>query len=274
MAKRTSLKLALLLISISSATQAATAPQFLVILDPGHGGSDTGAIRKLRGKRIAEKNLTLAIALETQRALKSRGIASVLTRTSDRFIPLDSRTAIANRAAHDADSAVFVSIHANSSDEPKSSGAETYVFNASTNQASQRLAELENGRRWNQAHATLDLIMADLSTTSNYSDSVELACQVQKSAVSNPYKGVRNRGVHQALFYVLMQAEMPSILFEPGFVSNPNELEHLASRPYQKSIAQALTKGILAWKTRQARNRSPGSTSDLSAITKPSCLIR
>ena len=250
---------------------------FVVILDPGHGGEDTGAIRKLNGRRIAEKDLTLEIARETAHQLRTKGIRVVLTRTGDRYVDLDSRTEIANLAGKKSTRAVFVSIHVNSDENPSSSGIETYVFNAATNEASQRLADLENGKRWAKSHATVDLILADLASTANHGESARLACAIQTNSVSAAARGghkARDRGIRQALFYVLMQTRMPSVLFEPGFISNPQELTRLTSTKYQRLLAQSLAEGIQKWRF-EGRGRvlatSKRAVTAISAVAKPSC---
>ncbi len=115
----------------------------LVVLDPGHGGSDTGAIHRLGAQPVAEKDITLTLAHKTATALRARGIQVVLTRDHDSAVALDRRTAIANSAARHADT-VLLSIHVNSARDPYSSGIETYVFNATNNEASRPLSEIEN----------------------------------------------------------------------------------------------------------------------------------
>lgn len=251
---------------------------FIVILDPGHGGEDTGAIRRHDQKEIAEKDVTLAIAREAEKILKAKNIAVKLTRGGDKFVDLDERTELANKTARVASQAVFVSIHANAVEDAKSAGIETYVFNAATNQASQRLADLENGKRWTKAHGTIDLILADLATTANYADSADLACAIQKSVVgelnSKGFK-TRDRGIRQALFYVLMQTSMPSVLFEPGFLSNPQELARLGSVRYQRLLAQTLVDGVLKWRENQKSRlkMSSNQLAKLSAVSKRPCQI-
>lgn len=254
--------------------------KLIVILDPGHGGDDAGARREHEGNLVEEKNITLSIAKHAQSILKSRGIRAILTRWNDDFVDLDKRTSIANRAALLTKKSVFVSIHANSNDDPRSSGIETYVFNAASNEASKRLADLENGHRFEQSHGTLDLIFSDLATTANFSESVKLACGIQRSVVSHLEKSdqpIRDRGVRQALFYVLMQTRMPSILFEPGFISNPHELAKLTDANYQRLLARSLVDGIIRWKNAEAQ--IDGSSKDVainsvSAINKASSLCR
>jgi N-acetylmuramoyl-L-alanine amidase len=236
-----------------------------VVLDPGHGGIDTGALHKTNHGIFREKDITMALARETAAVLRERGARVVLTREGDRSVSLDRRAEIANRAMDPKDQTAFVSIHVNSSGEGVSSGAETYVFNGTTNEASERLADLENGKSRAQPHGTLDLIISDLATTASYGDSVRLACQVQRSVSSPVHTHGRDRGVRQALFYVLMRARMPSVLFEPGFLSNSRDLARLTSPKDRKSIARELAEGILAWGHQPARG--------LSAVAKPPCRI-
>ena len=258
------LLLTALLFTLSTNSSHGAVP-FTVILDPGHGGDDTGAITTQHGRRIYEKDLTLAIARQTQRYLRARGIPTVLTRTDDHFVPLDQRTKSANQSAARTQSAVFVSIHANSSDESRSSGSEIYVFNAATNDASRRLADFENGRSTHdpgrraslrtQNHGTLDLIMSDLATTANYAESIDLACAVETAVAAGTKNRaqppMRDRGVRQALFYVLMDSHVPGILFEPGFLSNAQDLSRLTSPVYQARLARGLGDGIIKWQRAQ-----------------------
>lgn len=240
---------------------------FLVILDPGHGGDDTGAIHRFDGKTLIEKDTALQLSKQTASLLRERGIPAILTRTTDVNLSLDQRTTIANSWAKRTQQAIFISIHANSSHTEESSGIETYVFNASTNEASNKLAEIENGRRIPN-HDTLDLILTDLTSTANHSDSVGLACFVQQTVMDglrNYGLSSKNRGVKQALFYVLMQTRMPSILFEPGFSSNPQEFNRLQHPMYQYLVARELVNGILKWQA--SKNLLAYSSSSLKTNT-------
>lgn len=269
------------LIAFSLAPASHADDSLTVILDPGHGGEDTGAIRKINGKRIAEKDLTLQIARETAYQLRQKNIKVVLTRTGDKFVDLDTRTELANLAQKKSTRAIFVSIHVNSDADSRSAGIETYVFNAATNEASQRLADLENGKRWSKSHATVDLILADLSSTANYAESAQLACSIQKNTINTAARfghKTRDRGIRQALFYVLMKTRMPSVLFEPGFISNPQELSRLTSTKYQRLLAHSLAEGIQKWRFEGrgrllANSTSARATAAMSAVAKPGCNI-
>lgn len=236
----------------------------LVVLDPGHGGSDTGAIHRLGAQTVAEKDITLALARKVAAALRARGIRAALTRDRDCVVALDRRTAIANSAARRAD-AVLLSIHVNSARDPYSSGIETYVFNATNNEASRHLAEIENGSHRVEPKGVLSLILSDLSATANYAESVSLACGVQSRLVegmSAAGNTLRDRGVRPGLFYVLMGARVPAVLIEAGFASNPHELANLIDPAYQERFARALVEGIVKW------SWTRGRTSTLSAIRK------
>ena len=188
-------------ISGTSSRADASRTPFIVIVDPGHGGTDNGAVFHTARGAIAEKDLTLALARKLVLNLQNRGLRAVLTRTADQSVNLDMRAALANRAK----GTLLISIHINSSYNAQDSGLETYVLNATSNDASQRLASIENGK--SHPLSTLALIMSDLETTASYSRSVELACSIQNSVLSTlNHSGLqtRSRGVRQALFYLLI----------------------------------------------------------------------
>jgi N-acetylmuramoyl-L-alanine amidase len=269
---------------------AAAAMALLVILDPGHGGSDTGAIAELHGRKVYEKDITLAIAGAAMRSLRARGLRVALTRGDDRFVTLDRRTRLANEAAAGTKGAVFVSIHANSSDDHTSEGAELYVLNATSNEGARRLADIENGHaprtpgkrpalltERDRNHGTLDLILTDLATTGNYTESVSLACSVDRSFLREAAsRGARprDRGVRQALFYVLMDTHVPGILFEPGFLSNPRDLARLLSPGYQNQIGRSLADGILRWHAAQQASISGRKVSGISKSRLPCRMVK
>ena len=207
------------LVSLSICPSTAFAKKFLVVIDPGHGGPDTGAVFKENGLSTSEKTLTLLIARDLARELIIRGHNVILTRNDDREVLLSNRTAIANKLKADA----FISIHLNSSGEKiKSGGIETFILNHATDETSKRLADLENSvLKDSQANANagatsnVSLIMKDLILDGNIEPSKELACSVQGRVKVTS----RDRGVKQALFYVLLGADMPSILIETGFMN-------------------------------------------------------
>lgn len=210
-----------------------------VVVDAGHGGKDTGAIGP-RGVR--EKDLTLSIAKKLAARLKQLGFEVILTRKSDVFVALDERTRIANEARAD----LFVSIHCNAARRRKLEGVETWTLNVSADRYAARLAAFENAEA-DRTVSDLRMILADLATKANASDARDLAQSVQSSLVRT-LRGrvgrVRDHGVKQALFYVLLGTRMPSILVETGFISNPAEETRLKSARFQNGAAEAIARGV------------------------------
>lgn len=213
-----------------------------VVIDAGHGGEDFGTVHS----KIHEKTLTLILAHKLQAELKKLKIQSGMTRMTDTTLPLDLRAQKANQLALGKKKAVFVSIHVNAANT-LASGIETFLLNTSTNESASRLADLENGQKFHINHATLDLILTDLTTTANFSDSSELACQIHSAILDSAKQAktpLKSRGIQQALFYVLMQTKMPGVLFEAGFASNPDDQKRLKDTKHQALLAQAMAKGI------------------------------
>jgi N-acetylmuramoyl-L-alanine amidase len=210
-----------------------------VVVDAGHGGKDTGAIGP-RGVR--EKDLALAIAKKLAGRLKQLGFEVILTRSSDVFVALDERTRIANEAHAD----LFLSIHCNAARRRKLEGVETWTLNVGSDRYAARLAAFENADA-DRAVSDLRLILADLATKANASDARDLAQSVQSSLVRtlrSRVGRVRDHGVKQALFYVLLGTRMPSILVETGFISNPAEETRLKSARFQNGAAEAVARGV------------------------------
>jgi N-acetylmuramoyl-L-alanine amidase len=210
-----------------------------VVIDPGHGGKDTGAIGS---HGLREKDVALAIARKLAARLRAQGLSVVLTRDRDIFVPLDDRTRIANEAHAD----LFVSIHCNASRKRHLSGVETWTLNVASSRYAARLAAFENASD-QRTVSDLRLILADLATKANASDARELASSVQTSLVRNLRSrvgSVRDNGVKQALFYVLLGTHMPSILVETAFLSNPEEERRLRSTSYQDGTAEAIARGV------------------------------
>ncbi|WP_224240770.1 N-acetylmuramoyl-L-alanine amidase [Hyalangium gracile] len=210
-----------------------------VIIDPGHGGHDTGAIGK---NGVREKDVTLAISEKLAEELRERGLEVILTRDDDRYVRLEDRAQFANESRGD----LFISIHCNSASSPKLHGVETYTLNLSADRYSIRLAARENAST-EKGISDLQFILADLATKANTGESTRLATQVQKSLVgqlSHDYSNVRDRGTKEALFYVLLGVKMPAILVETSFLSNPEEEQRLDSEEYQASVAEAIAQGV------------------------------
>jgi len=219
--------------------------RFKVVLDPGHGGKDPGAIG-VGG--VAEKDITLALGLRLKQRLASvPHIEVVLTRDTDVFLPLEERTGRAN--AEQAD--LFVSIHTNASPNPSLSGVETYYLNNTTDRATIRLAQMENGLASMAGHGQRDadtaLILSNLIQSYKVEESVVLAQEVQGALVTTLEargKASTNLGVKRGPFYVLVGAGMPCILVEVSFLTHPREGAWLAQSGYQDAITEGLLRGI------------------------------
>lgn len=211
-----------------------------IVLDPGHGGKDPGAIG-IGG--VAEKDIVLRIAKKLANKLKREmGVQVVLTRQDDTFVPLEDRTAIAN--AEEAD--LFISLHTNASPNPGTKGIETYYLDNTSDEASILLAARENGTSRRNI-SDLQFILSDLTQNSKLEDSITLAHRLQSSLVSQlgqRYGHVKNLGVKKALFYVLVGARMPSVLSELFFITNKVEARTLTQRAYQDAILEGLYNGI------------------------------
>jgi len=210
-----------------------------VVIDPGHGGHDPGAIGK---KGTREKEIALAISKKLAVHLRKQGLEVLLTRDDDRYLKLEERT----RFANDSQGDLFISIHCNASVNRKSHGIETYTLNISSDRYAIRLAARENASS-EKSVSDLQFILADLATKANTGDSSRLAEHVQGSLVSHlgsKYDGIRDLGHKEALFYVLLGAKMPSILVETAFISNPEEEKRLATDAYQEELAVAISKGV------------------------------
>uniref|UniRef100_A0A7V5XG64 N-acetylmuramoyl-L-alanine amidase n=1 Tax=Thermodesulfobacterium geofontis TaxID=1295609 RepID=A0A7V5XG64_9BACT len=211
-----------------------------VVIDPGHGGEDPGAVGP---SGLKEKDVTLAIAKMLAQKLRSRlGIEVILTREEDKFIPLIQRPAIANSKKAD----LFISIHTNASPDSKSCGIETYYLNFTTDPEAMRVAALENAASDKSLSDLQDLIKAILVNT-KLSESKMLAEKVQEELVkelNKYYPDTINRGVKYAPFLVLVGTRMPAILVEAGFISNPLEEKRLKDQQYLEMIAEGIAKGI------------------------------
>jgi len=212
----------------------------VVIIDPGHGGKDPGAIGPTG---LKEKEVTLGIALYLEKLLKGAGIRTYLTRSKDEFIYLEARTNFANQK----NGFVFVSLHANSvlNHRPSAKGIETFVLSSKYIGASARdVADREN--RASRAHPEVDtdlaLIIADLEESANIKYSLDFAEIVQKKLAN--YLKLEDRGVKQAPFVVLKGANMVAVLVEIAFISNPKEEKLLKNKEFKQKSAQALFEAI------------------------------
>lgn len=209
-----------------------------IIIDPGHGGKDPGAIA---GNGLKEKDIVLRVAKSLAATLsKELSCEVILTRDRDVFIPLEERTAIANTMRGD----LFVSVHVNSAPTPNVHGVETYFLNLTTNEEAMRVAARENATSTNNM-SDLQNILADLMNNTKINESARLAGYVQQNMASG--LNLKNLGVKQAPFYVLIGAQMPAILCETTFMSDPQEAARLTSESYLLAIAEQLAAGVAGY---------------------------
>lgn len=211
-----------------------------IVVDAGHGGKDPGAVGP---SGVLEKNVTLKLAEALSRELTRQiGCEVILTRSGDVYLPLEERTAIANKVGAD----LFVSLHANANTSHKAYGIETYYLNFSKNDKAAAVAARENGTSLKQV-SDLELILFDLMANAKINESSRLATEIQESLVQRigkKYSDVRDLGVRQGPFYVLLGATMPSVLVETAFISHPREEKRLTNSAFQKSAAEAIANAI------------------------------
>jgi N-acetylmuramoyl-L-alanine amidase len=210
-----------------------------IVIDAGHGGHDPGA----QGNGLNEAELTLDVAQRLQKLLaKQPGVEVVMTRDSDVFIPLQERTAIANREGAD----LFLSIHANASRNTEARGVETYFLNFANTREAEAVAARENAGSGQTMHNLPDIVKA-IALNNKLNESRDLAETVQKSMVNRlsvKSKQLRDLGVKQAPFVVLIGAGMPSVLAEISFITHKQEGSLLKTAAYRQQIAQALFDGL------------------------------
>jgi len=210
-----------------------------IVIDPGHGGHDPGA----QAHGVSEAELVLDVALRLEKLLRKQpGTEVVLTRRTDAFVPLPERTAIANREAAD----LFLSIHANASEDAKARGVETYFLNFANNLSSASVAARENAASGQAMGALPDFVKA-IALNNKLDESRDFATHVQHSMVEKlraANKTTKDLGVKQAPFVVLIGAAMPSVLAEISFVTNTQEARLLRSPAYRQRIADALFTAI------------------------------
>ncbi len=219
--------------------------RYTVILDPGHGGHDSGALDPSR--RYQEKRAILAIAHWVRRHLKAMGFRVLMTRSNDRFIKLHHRTRYANRKHGD----IFVSIHANAvgrlSRARKVRGIETYYLSPARSARARRVAAKENSIAFKKYYKDSMNVYLQTLTRSKIVLSNKLALDVQRSMLQDlrkHYRGVVDGGVRPAPFWVLVGAEMPAILVETGYITHPTEKKRLYDARYEDILAKGIAKGI------------------------------
>jgi N-acetylmuramoyl-L-alanine amidase len=212
-----------------------------IVVDAGHGGKDPGARGACRSAR--EKDITLSLARRLKKKLETRlGATVIMTRNKDHFLTLEERTALANTKEAD----LFISLHVNAHRNKGAYGIETYFLNLATDEESIRVAAMENATSTKNI-SDLQTILMDLMQNAKINESSRLASHVQTSMIGHlqkHYDRVRDKGVKQAPFYVLLGAQMPAILVETSFISNPRECQRLLDPTYQERLCDGIVRGI------------------------------
>ena len=213
-----------------------------IIIDPGHGGRDYGASGYLKG--VYEKDVVLQISHRLAKKIRRQLDCQVfMTRDRDKFLTLEERTAIANTKNAD----LFISIHTNSHRNREAFGIETYFLNLATDDEAIRVAAIENATSTKNI-SDLQNILFDLVQNAKINESSRLAGHVQDAMISHlkgkRYSRIKDKGVKQAPFYVLLGAQMPAVLVETSFISNPRECKRLVNPKYQERLCEAIVQGI------------------------------
>jgi N-acetylmuramoyl-L-alanine amidase len=220
-----------------------------IVLDPGHGGHDTGAIGPTG---LMEKDVVLDLALRLRRLLTDRlGVRVLMTRAEDVFIALPERASLANRAKAD----FFISLHVNGAGQRGAVGFETFFFSREPSDNDARASTQRenlildgNGSMGGAQESLLKMTLADMAVTRDMRESSDLAERLL--AALDKILRVENRGVKSGPFYVLATAAMPAVLVESAFITNPREERRLQRENYRQQIAEALCDGVAAYKAR------------------------
>jgi N-acetylmuramoyl-L-alanine amidase len=212
-----------------------------IVIDPGHGGKDYGAPGYKKG--VHEKDIVLQIAKKLATKVESElKCEAILTRSTDRYLTLEERTAIANTKNAD----LFVSIHTNAVRNKHAYGIETYYLNLATDDDAILVAARENATSTKNI-SDLQSILNDLMQNAKINESSRLATMVQTEMCQHLKKNfshIKNKGVKQAPFYVLLGAQMPALLVETSFISNPRECKRLTTKEYQDKLCEGIIRGI------------------------------
>lgn len=214
-----------------------------IMIDPGHGGKDPGAV----ANKILEKDINLKMSKIIGKKLEQKGFKVFYTRTTDVFVPLEERTAMAN--AKDAD--LFISIHCNACQDKRAHGLELYYLNLAKSRDAVRVAARENAVSVKKI-SDLQVILTDLMLNSKITESKDLANDIQNRSlhkIRTKYK-VNDHGVKGAPFYVLMGSKMPAVLVELGYITNYTEAKRLRSTAYLDRLADGMVLGVLAYQSR------------------------
>jgi N-acetylmuramoyl-L-alanine amidase len=220
--------------------------KLVIVIDPGHGGKDPGAIGKKYGTK--EKTVALDTGLRLKKILQAQGHTVYMTRTTDKYVPLKDRTKFANTKKAD----LFISIHYNANNSTSPNGFETYFLGSHRLEYAKNVALRENaslkydiGENAYDANATLNDIIATLLTNRFQKESEELAGYIQEAGVAK--SGFKNRGLNQAGFYVLKGCSMPAVLLECGFLTNGTEENKIRQGSYRQKIAEGIAKGVSSY---------------------------
>ena len=213
------------------------------MIDPGHGGKDSGAVGY---KKYQEKKAVLKISKTLRDLLKKRGYKVYLTRDSDKFIKLSKRTDFANKKNAD----LFISIHVNASPSSQKltlKGIETFFLSPAKTEKAKRIAAKENKSAVTNLNSMSKNTLLSFLNKTKIVQSNKLAIDIQKgmlAKVRKKYKDVRDGGVREAPFWVLVGAQMPAVLVELGYITNPTEADRIFNPFYQKSLAEGIVNGI------------------------------
>jgi N-acetylmuramoyl-L-alanine amidase len=214
----------------------------LILIDAGHGGKDGGAVGY---KKTIEKNIVLKVALELRNELKKRGYKTKMTRSTDKFIPLKNRTKIANKSNAD----LFISVHANSTASKKLSakGIESYFLSPAKSERAKRVAATENKVDLKTMGGSSQKTFLNFLNRTKVIESNKFAIDIQKNLLStleDKYLHIKDNGVREAPFWVLVGAQMPAVLVEIGFITNPLEAKRMRTKQYQNTLAKGIANGI------------------------------
>lgn len=221
-----------------------------VFIDAGHGGRDPGTSHN----KVLERLVTLDVAMTLGRLLEANGLEVVYSRTRDTAVSLSERTRRANAARAD----LFVSVHVNASEDPRVSGVETYYLDLASNPQAARVAALENAGS-DRRLGDMQNMLADVMLNARVEESRRLAGDIQRLSMFRLKRReftVRNNGVKAAPFHVLLGAQMPAVLVELGYCTNPAEARNLADPKYRHALAEGLAEGILAYKDRLLKRQT------------------
>ncbi len=218
----------------------------VIVLDAGHGGKDVGAVGP---KKRYEKHVVLKVTKYLHSYLKQRGYKVYITRTTDRFIKVNNRTILANKKKAD----IFISVHANAAHKTKIKtlhGIETFFLSPARSARAKRVAEKENKSDMRKMNYSSKNTLLTILNQGKITASNKLAIDVQKNMLHETrklYKNVKDSGVREGPFWVLVGAQMPSILVELGYISHPTESKRLVSSSYQKRLAKGIANGVDAY---------------------------